>query len=61
MNNERIYYRRWEIAKILCVDASTIIRWVKTGYIKEYRINKSTRTPLYNLKEIEKTLKSEKV
>ena len=61
MNNERIYYRRSEIAKILCVDASTIIRWVKTGYIKEYRINKSTKIPLYNLKEIEKTLKSEKV
>ena len=59
--SERIYYRRNEIAKILCVDYVTIVRWVKEGYIKEYRINKSSNTPLYNLNEILATLQNSKV
>lgn len=59
--SERIYYRRAEIAKILRVDYNTIVRWVKQGFIREYRINKSSKSPLYNLKEIEKTLESEKI
>lgn len=59
--SERVYYRRAEIAKILQVNYETIINWVKQGYIKEYRIHKSTKSPLYNLKEIEETLKNPKV
>ncbi|KGI56032.1 hypothetical protein DMB95_06810 [Campylobacter sp. MIT 12-8780] len=58
--SERIYCRRDEAAKILQVSCATIINWVKQGYIKEYRIHKSTKSPLYNIKEIEETLKNPK-
>lgn len=59
--SERIYCRRDEAAKILQVNPATIVNWVKQGYIREYRIHKSTKTPLYNIKEIEETLKNPKV
>lgn len=61
MNNERIYYRRWEVAELLQVSQHTIINWVKNGYIKEYRISKSTKSPLYNIKEILEALNNPKV
>ena len=54
---ERIYYTRAETLKYLNVSNSTLIRWVKEGYIKEYRVSKSSHKPLYNLKEIEEKIK----
>ncbi|HEF7996828.1 TPA: hypothetical protein SBB84_001836 [Campylobacter jejuni] len=48
------YYNREEIAKMLNVNILTIRNWVKSGYIKEYKISTNVRKPLYNLEEIEK-------
>ncbi len=50
------YYNREEIAKILNVNILTIRNWVKSGYIKEYKISTNVRKPLYNLEEIEKKI-----
>ncbi|HEH5496502.1 TPA: hypothetical protein SHD65_000879 [Campylobacter coli] len=50
------YYNREEIAKILNINILTIRNWVKSGYIKEYKISTNVRKPLYNLEEIEKKL-----
>ena len=60
MKTEKIYYRRAEIAEIFGVDPSTIVRWVKDGHIKEYRIFEASRVPLYMLEDIKKTLNNYK-
>lgn len=56
MTIQREFYRRNELVDILHINYKTITNWVKEGYIKEYRINQKSRTPLYNLKEIQETL-----
>lgn len=58
---KRVFYRKAEIIKMFGISDTCLENWVKNGYIKKYRINRSAKIPFFNLKEIEKTFESVKV
>lgn len=58
---KKIYYRKAEIMKMFSISDTCLENWVKNGYIRKYRINRSSKIPFFNLKEIEKTFESVKI
>ena len=60
MTLQKEYFRRQEVAQILNISYKTLMNWVAQGYIKEYRINQNSRTPLIKLKEVYEMLEKAK-
>ena len=56
MTAQKEYFRRKELMEVLNISYKTLMNWVSLGYIKEYRINQKSRTPLYKLKEVYEVL-----
>lgn len=60
MTAQKEYFRRNELIELLGISYKTLTNWVAAGYIREYRFNQKSRTPLYKLKEVYEMLEKAK-